>query len=62
MHGVSLNLSKGMGGNPIVLDQSAGGRGFPSATKMWIREAFDTLDHCISLPGEISRIVEHYLL
>ncbi len=29
---------------------------------MWIREALDTLDQCISLPGEISLIVWHYLL
>jgi hypothetical protein len=29
---------------------------------MWIREALDTLDQCISLPGEISLIVGHYLL
>ncbi len=29
---------------------------------MWIREALDTLDWCISLPGEISWIVGHYLL
>jgi hypothetical protein len=55
-------FSKGMDGSPIILDQSEGGRGCPSATQMWIREALDTLDQCISLPGEISLIVGHYLL
>ena len=55
-------FSKGMDGSPIILDQSEGGRGCPSATRMWIREAVDTLDQCISLPGEISRIVGQYLL
>ena len=50
-------FSKCMDGSPIILDQSEGGRGCPSATKMWIREALDTLDQCLSLPGEISRIV-----
>jgi hypothetical protein len=55
-------FSKGMDGSPIILDQSEGGRGCPSATKMWIREALDTMDQCISLPGEISLIVGHYLL
>jgi hypothetical protein len=54
-------FSKGMDGSPIILGQSEGGRGCPSATKMWIKEALDTLDQCISLPGEISRIVGHYL-
>ena len=55
-------FSKGMDGSPIILDQSEGGRGCPSATKMWIREALDTLYQCISLPGEVSLIVGHYLL
>ena len=55
-------FSKGMDGSPIILDQSEGGRGCPSATQMWIWEALDTLDQCISLPGEISLIVRHYLL
>ncbi len=55
-------FSKGMDSSPIILDQSEGGRGCPSATKMWIREALDTLDQCISLAGEISLIVWHYLL
>jgi hypothetical protein len=36
-------FSKGMDGSPIILDQSEGGRGCPSATQMWIREALDTV-------------------
>jgi hypothetical protein len=55
-------FSKGMDGYPIILDQSEGGRGCQSATKLWIREALDTLDQCISLPGEISLIVGYHLL
>ncbi len=55
-------FSKGTDGSPIILDQSEGGRGCPSATKMWIREALDTLDQYISLLGEISPIVGNYLL
>jgi hypothetical protein len=45
----SWGFSKGMDGSPIILDQCEGGLGCPSATKMWIREALDTLDQCISL-------------
>ena len=29
---------------------------------MWIREAVDTLDQCMSLPGGISQIVRQYLV
>ena len=45
----------------IMLDQSDKGRGCPSATNLWIREALDVLEHFVSLPSEISRIVMHYL-
>jgi len=44
-----------------MLDQSDGGRGCPSALHVWIHEALDVLEQCVSLPGEISRIVMHYL-
>ncbi len=50
-----------MDSSPIKLDQSDGGRGCPSATNLWIREALDVLEQCVSLPGEISSIVMHYL-
>jgi hypothetical protein len=33
----------------------------PSATEVWIRAGLDALDQCISLPGEISRIVTAHL-
>ena len=55
-------FSKGMDGSPIILDPSDGGRGCPSATRMWIREAVDSLDQCISLPGEIAWIAGQYPL
>ena len=50
-----------MDSSPIMLDQSDGGRGCPSATNLWIREALDVLEQCVSLPSEISSIVMHYL-
>lgn len=50
-------LPSSMDSSPIILDQSDGGRGCPLATNLWIREALDVLEQCISLPGEISRIV-----
>ena len=50
-----------MDSSPIILDQSDGGRGCPLATNLWIREALDVLEQCISLPGEISRIVLRHL-
>jgi len=54
-------LSGSMDSSPIMLGQSDGGRGCPSATNLWIREALDVLEQCISLPSEISSIVVHYL-
>ena len=50
-------LPGSMDSSPIILDQSDGGRGCPLAANLWIREALDVLEQCISLPGEISRIV-----
>ena len=50
-----------MDSSPIMLDQSDGGRGCPWATNLWIHEALDVLEQCVSLPGEISQIVMHYL-
>jgi hypothetical protein len=46
-------LSGSMDSSPIMLDQSNGGRGCPSATNLWIREALDVMEQCVSLPGEI---------
>ena len=54
-------LPGSMDSSPIMLDQSDGGRGCPSALHVWIHEALDVLEQCVSLPGEISRIVMHYL-
>jgi hypothetical protein len=54
-------LPRSMDSSPIMLDQSDGGRGCPSATTLCIREALDVLEQCISLPGETSRIVMYCL-
>ncbi len=43
-------LSRGTDGSLFILDQSAGGRGCPSATKMWAREILDMYEQCLSLP------------
>jgi hypothetical protein len=50
-----------MDSTPIILDQEHGGRACPSATEVWISAGLDALDQCISLPGEISRIVTAHL-
>jgi hypothetical protein len=55
------NLPCSMDSTPIILDQEHGGRACPSATEVWIRAGLDALDQCISLPGEISRIVTAHL-
>ena len=47
--------------SPIILGQPEGGRGCPSAISLWTREVFDVIEQCVSLPGEISRIVTHYM-
>ena len=54
-------LPGSMDSSPILQDQSDGGRGCPLATHLWIREALEVLEQCVSLPCEISRIVVHYL-
>ena len=54
-------LPGSMDSSPIILDQPDGGRGCPLAANLWIREALDVLEQCISLPGEISRIVLRHL-
>jgi len=54
-------LPGSMDSSPILLDPSLGGRGCPSATNLWIRETLDVLEQCVSLPGEISKIVIHHL-
>jgi hypothetical protein len=55
------NLPRSMDSTPIILDQEHGGRACPCATEVWIRAGLDALDQCISLPGEISRIVTAHL-
>ena len=47
--------------SPVILDKVDGGRGCPSAADMWTREVYDTIEQCVSVPGEISRITTHYL-
>jgi hypothetical protein len=54
-------FSRGTDGSPFILDQCAGGRGCPSATKMWAREILDMYEQCLTLPGEISQMVVQYL-
>jgi hypothetical protein len=55
------NLPRCMDGTPFVVDKEHGGRECPSATEVWIRAVLDTLDQCLSLPGEIACIVTAYL-
>jgi hypothetical protein len=54
-------LPGSMDSSPIILDQSTGGRGCPSATNLWTREVFEVMEQCVSLPGETSQIVLHSL-
>ena len=55
------SFSSNMDGSPIVLNRHDGGRECPSAVEEYTRAVLDLWDKCISLPGEISRIVRHYL-
>jgi hypothetical protein len=55
------SFSSNMDGTPIVLNREDGGRECPSAVEEWTRAVLDLWDKCISLPGEISRIVTHNL-
>jgi hypothetical protein len=50
-----------MDSTPIAVDKEHGGRECPSAIEEWIRAVLDTLDQCLSLPGEIANIVTAYL-
>ena len=55
------SFSSNMDGSPIVLNRDDGGRECPSAVEEWTQAVLDLWDKCISLPGEISRIVTHTL-
>jgi hypothetical protein len=50
-----------MDSSPFILGQSDGGRDCPLASTLWTREALDVIEQCVSLPGETSQIVRHYL-
>jgi hypothetical protein len=54
-------LPRSMDSTPIEVDKEHGGRECPSAIEVWIRAVLDTLDQCLSLPGEIANIVTAYL-
>ncbi len=47
--------------SPIILDKADGGRGCPFAVDMWTREVYEVLEQYVTVPGEISRIMIHYL-
>jgi hypothetical protein len=46
---------------PMILSSEDGGRDCPSACEVWIRDALDLYDQCLSLPGEISRLSLYFL-
>ena len=48
-------------GSLMLLSYADGGRECPSAIEVWIRDALDLLDQCLSLPGEISQIARYHL-
>ena len=54
-------LPRSMDSTPFTVDREHGGRECPSATEVWIRAVLDTLDQCLSLPGEIACIVTAHL-
>ena len=54
-------LPRSTDSTPLVLDLKEGGRECPSAVEVWILEVLDVLDQCVSLPGEISRLVTYHL-
>ena len=54
-------LPRSMDSTPIEVDKEHGGRECPSVIEVWIRAVLDTLDQCLSLPGEIANIVTAYL-
>ena len=54
-------ISSSTDSSPFILGQPDGGRGCPLASTMWTREALEVIEQCVSLPGETSQIVRHYL-
>jgi hypothetical protein len=54
-------ISSSMDSSHFILGQPDGGRGCPLASTMWTREALKFIEQCVSLPGETSQIVWHYL-
>ncbi len=54
-------ISSSTDSSPYILGQFDGGRGCPLASTMWTREALEVIEQCVSLPGETSQIVRHYL-
>ena len=57
----ACTLPRNMDSTPFTVDREHGGRECPSATEVWIRAVLDTLDQCLSLPGEIACIVTAHL-
>ena len=45
----------------MILSSEDGGRDCPSACEVWIRNALDLYDQCLSLPGEISQLSPYFL-
>ncbi len=54
-------ISSSTDSSPFILGQPDGGRGCPLESTMWTREALEVIEQCVSLPGETSQIVRHYL-
>jgi len=48
---------RSMDSSPMVLCYNDGGRECPSAMEIYVREGLDTLDQCMTLPGEIAHFV-----
>ena len=49
--------ARSMDSSPIVLAHDDGGRECPSACEIYVREGLDTLDQCMTLPGEIAQFI-----
>ena len=47
--------------SPIIVGRNDGGRGCPSAHKVWIDDTMAVLDQCLQLPGEISTLVMEHI-
>ncbi len=54
-------ISSSTDSSPLIPGQPDGGRGCPLASIMLTREALEVIEQCVSLPGETSQIVRHYL-